>query len=250
VAGGPDQTFDATPQQAERGAARLARGCAAAGVVRPYPGIRWGARHATLATAGRAVKPVNGGHGPDDESTGLFVAMITQAVRSVREALSSRWDPHSQSGETMEAHTLSPGVAGSASPESAQAARPREKDGGVAAGVVAVIRELGELLHGSGGLVVVTLGLLALMTITTASIGEVPDAERATVATAAFTVLGTIVGAYFGVRVGARGKDDAEAAHEVSAAKVERLAAHLPVQEAERVLDDVDSAVRSRVGRS
>jgi hypothetical protein len=144
----------------------------------------------------------------------------------------------------MEARMLAPGSPGSAFGESAQAARPRAKDGGVAAGVVAVIRELGEFLRASGGLVVVTVGLLALIAITGASMGTVPVEERATVATAAFTVLGTVVGAYFGVRVGARGKDDAEAARAVATAKVERLAAHIPVHEAERVLDDVDRAAR------
>jgi hypothetical protein len=144
----------------------------------------------------------------------------------------------------MEARMLAPGADGSAFGEAAELARPRAKDGGVAAGLVAVIRELGEFLRASGGLVVVTVGLLGLIAITSASLGSVAVEERATVATASFTVLGTIVGAYFGVRVGARGKDDAEAARALAAAKVERLAAHIPVQEAERVLDDVDRAAR------
>ena len=104
---------------------------------------------------------------------------------------------------------------------------PRAKDGGVAAGVCVVKREFERLLTGAGGLVVVAVGVLAVVTITTASLGAVSEGERATVATAAFTVLGTIVGAYFGVRVGARGKEDAEAARLVAAAKVERLAAHV-----------------------
>jgi hypothetical protein len=82
------------------------------------------------------------------------------------------------------------------------------------------------------------------MTITTASLGTVAEQERATVATAAFTVLGTIVGAYFGVRVGARGKEDAEAQRAVATAKVERLAAHVDAQEAEQVLDAVDLAAQ------
>jgi hypothetical protein len=112
----------------------------------------------------------------------------------------------------------------------------------VAAGVSAIIREVGELLSGSGGLVVVVIGVIAVMTITSTAMGTVPEAERATVATAAFSVLGTIVGAFFGLRVGSRGKDEAEAARAVAAAKVERLAAHVDANEAERVLDAVDGA--------
>lgn len=119
---------------------------------------------------------------------------------------------------------------------------PRAKDGGLAAGASAVIREVGELLSRSGGLVVVVIGVLAVMAITTAALGTVPETERATIAASAFTVLGTIVGAFFGVRVGSRGKDEAEAARAVAATKVERLAAHVEAGEAERVLKDVDDA--------
>ena len=63
---------------------------------------------------------------------------------------------------------------------------------------------------------------------------------RRRVAAAAFTVLGTIVGAYFGVRVGAHGKSEAEAARVASEAKVARLALHVDKQDAARVLDDLD----------
>lgn len=119
---------------------------------------------------------------------------------------------------------------------------PRAKDGGLAAGLSAVIREVGELLSRSGGLVVVIIGVVAVMAITSASLGTVPEAERATIAASAFTVLGTIVGAFFGVRVGSRGKDEAEAARAVAATKVERLAAHVDPDDAERVLKDVDEA--------
>lgn len=137
----------------------------------------------------------------------------------------------------MEAHTVQGAVAGPI--------QPRAKDGGLAAGFSAVIREVGELLNRSGGLVVVIVGVVAVMTITSASMATVPDGERATVAATAFTVLGTIVGAYFGVRVGAHGKDEAVAARAVSEAKVERLAAHVDADDAVRVLDEVDrGAVR------
>lgn len=121
---------------------------------------------------------------------------------------------------------------------------PRAKDGGLAAGISAVIREVGELLARSGGLVVVVIGVVAVMVIASASLGTVPEAERATIAASAFTVLGTIVGGFFGLRVGSRGKDEAEAARDLATSKVERLAAHVDADEAERVLNAVDAAAR------
>jgi hypothetical protein len=131
----------------------------------------------------------------------------------------------------MEAHTVHGGFSADL--------QPRAKDGGVAAGITAVIREIGALLAGSGGLVVVVVGVLAVMTITTASIATVPGEQAATVAAGAFTVVGTIVGAYFGVRVGAHGKQEAEAARVASEAKVVRLAAHIDKQDAAQVLDEI-----------
>jgi hypothetical protein len=132
----------------------------------------------------------------------------------------------------MEAHTVQGGLAADL--------QPRAKDGGVAAGMAAVIREIGALLASSGGLVVVVVGVIAVMTITTASVASVPGEQAATVAAGAFTVLGTIVGAYFGVRVGAHGKQEAEAARVASEAKVARLALHVDKEDAGRVLGELD----------
>jgi hypothetical protein len=132
----------------------------------------------------------------------------------------------------MEAHTVPAGLSAEL--------QPRAKDGGVAAGLTVVLREVGALLTASGGLVVVIVCVLAVTTITTASMGSVPDDQKATVAAAAFTVLGTIVGAYFGVRVGAHGKSEAEAARVASEEKVARLALHVDKQDAARVLHDLN----------
>jgi hypothetical protein len=144
----------------------------------------------------------------------------------------------------VEAHSIQATGAPEAAGAGDATARPRAKDGGVAAGIAAVIREIESLFSNAGGLVVVAIGVAAVMIITTASIGTVAEGEQATVATAAFSVLGTIVGAYFGVRVGARGKDEAEAARDVAAAKVERLAAHVNGNEAEKVLNAVNKAAQ------
>lgn len=132
----------------------------------------------------------------------------------------------------MEAHSVQGGLATDL--------QPRAKDGGMAAGFAAVIREIGAVLTNSGGLVVVVVCVLAVMTITSASMATVPDDQQATVAAAAFTVLGTIVGAYFGVRVGAHGKQEAEAARAASEERMVRLAAHVDKDDALRVLNGVD----------
>jgi hypothetical protein len=95
---------------------------------------------------------------------------------------------------------------------------------------------LERMFASSGAIIVVGLGLAFVFVITLVSLGTVPDEQKAAIVTAAFTVLGTIVGAYFGVRVGAHGKQEAEAARVASEAKVVRLAAHVDKQDAARVL--------------
>ena len=102
----------------------------------------------------------------------------------------------------------------------AQPDKPQAKEGGVLAGVAGLVREVGEIIATSGGIIVVLVGVGAVVTITSASLGTVPEGERATIAAAAFSVLGTIVGAYFGIRVGARGKEAAEEDRRVATAKV------------------------------
>jgi hypothetical protein len=89
---------------------------------------------------------------------------------------------------------------------------------------------------------VVLVGVGAVVTIGSASLGTVPDGERATVAAAAFSVIGTTVGAYFGVRVGAKGKEEAEEDRRVATAKIERLAATVDERTATQILDQVDKA--------
>ena len=69
------------------------------------------------------------------------------------------------------------------------------------------------------------------------SLGTVPDSQKAAVVTAAFTVLGTIVGAYFGVKVGSAGKERAESARDAEAIKVQELAARIDPETATAALD-------------
>jgi len=119
---------------------------------------------------------------------------------------------------------------------------PQAKDGGVFAGIAMLIRELGTLAGSAGGVIVVIIGLGTLGTIATASLGTVPDGEKATVAAAAFSVLGTIIGAYFGVRVGSLGKKEADEQRNLATAKVERLAAELNPDQAKRAMSEPEFA--------
>jgi hypothetical protein len=126
--------------------------------------------------------------------------------------------------------------------EIAEPRLPQAKDGGVFAGIATLIRELGTFVGAAGGVVVVIIGVGALGTIATASLGTVPDGEKATVAAAAFSVLGTIIGAYFGVRVGSQGKREADEQRNLATAKVERLAAELSPDQARRAMSEPEFA--------
>jgi hypothetical protein len=123
-----------------------------------------------------------------------------------------------------------------------ESGKPEAKDGGVFAGIATLIREVCSLITAAGGVVVVIIGVGAVATIASASLGTVPDGEKATVAAAAFSVLGTIVGAYFGLHVGSQGKEEAEQGRRLATAKVERLAAELSPDAANRALSEAESA--------
>jgi hypothetical protein len=90
----------------------------------------------------------------------------------------------------------------------------------------------------SGAILVVGLGLAFVFVITLVSLGTVPDEQKAAIVTAAFTVLGTIVGAYFGVRVGAAGKGAAEKARDAETIKVQELTARVDPLTAVTALDN------------
>ncbi|MDP9345754.1 MAG: hypothetical protein M3P44_08530 [Actinomycetota bacterium] len=101
------------------------------------------------------------------------------------------------------------------------------------------------IISASGAILIVGLGLAFVFVITLVALGTVPDQQKSTVATASFTVLGTIVGAYFGVRVGAAGKEHAEAARDAESLKVQELAAHLDPATAKSALDSAEVRVQA-----
>jgi hypothetical protein len=61
--------------------------------------------------------------------------------------------------------------------------------------------------------------------------------------TSGFTVLGTIVGAYFGLKAGSAGKEQAEAARNAEAIKVQELAARTDASTAQAAFAAADERV-------
>lgn len=101
-------------------------------------------------------------------------------------------------------------------------------------------------LQATNALTAVAAGLLALLVIATVAIGVVHDDSQAvaSIATAAFGVIGSVVGAYFGIKVGAEGTQRALDAHKAEAARAQVFAAHLPESRAREALIQADRLAR------
>ena len=93
-------------------------------------------------------------------------------------------------------------------------------------------------LSSIAGLLAVAAGLLSLIAVSVAAIVALPSGNGqnvVAVTTGSFGVIGTVVGAYFGVKLGA---DGPQAAQRAEAAKVQALAGHLDSDEADRKLKE------------
>lgn len=101
----------------------------------------------------------------------------------------------------------------------------------------------GSFMTAAGAVLVVGLGLAFVFVITLVALGTVPDSQKAAVVTSGFTVLGTIVGAYFGLKAGSAGKDQAEAARDAEAIKVQELAARTDPATAQAAFAAADQRV-------
>ncbi len=91
------------------------------------------------------------------------------------------------------------------------------------------------LIQTSGGALTVALAITLTFVVALVAIPLASGGDRVTIATAAFTGIGTIAGAYFGLRVGADGKERAEQDRQEAQLVVERVAAKVdegPVREA------------------
>jgi hypothetical protein len=99
-----------------------------------------------------------------------------------------------------------------------------------------------------GGLVAVVVGVLAVLGI---AIGALiaGTSTAATIASSAAGVIATIVGAYFGVKVGTDQGKTAMENQKAEAAKAQVFAAHLPADQAKDVLELSKQAAKDALGK-
>jgi hypothetical protein len=97
-----------------------------------------------------------------------------------------------------------------------------------------------------GGLTAVAVGIVAVMAIAITAL-IVGGTTAATIATSTSGVIASIVGAYFGVKVGTDQTRNAVEGERKQAAKAAVYAAHLPPAEADRVLGMAETVARGTV---
>jgi hypothetical protein len=103
-----------------------------------------------------------------------------------------------------------------------------------------------ERLSSIAGLLAVVAGLLSLIAVSVAAILTLPAGNGqnvVAVTTGSFGVIGTVVGAYFGVKLGADGRQAAQHAQREEAAKVQALAARLDTDQAHQALEEAGRLV-------
>ncbi len=101
-------------------------------------------------------------------------------------------------------------------------------------------------LSSIAGLLAVVAGLLSLIAVSVAAIVALPSGNGqnvVAVTTGSFGVIGTVVGAYFGVKLGTDGRQAAQHAQRAEAAKVQALAAHLDSDTADRALKEAGQLI-------
>lgn len=104
-------------------------------------------------------------------------------------------------------------------------------------------QSLAERIRIVGGLTAVGMGVLAVTVIAIAAL-ITGGQTAATIASASGGVIASIVGAYFGVKIGTDQTKNAVEAERQQAAKTAVFAAHLAPQDAERVLELADASAR------
>jgi disulfide bond formation protein DsbB len=104
-----------------------------------------------------------------------------------------------------------------------------------------------------GGLVALTVGLFALIVVVVVALALKPATTGTSIATSAIGVIGSIVGAYFGVKIGSDGTQKAVEAQQQEATKAQIFALHTPPQDAPlavahaKELLDSQGAARARL---
>jgi hypothetical protein len=103
-----------------------------------------------------------------------------------------------------------------------------------------------ERLSSIAGLLAVVAGLLSLIAVSVAAILTLPGGNGqnvVAVTTGSFGVIGTVVGAYFGVKLGSDGRAAAQQAVRAESAKATVLAARLGSDEAGKALEEAGQLV-------
>jgi hypothetical protein len=99
-----------------------------------------------------------------------------------------------------------------------------------------------------GGLAAVVIGTIVVGIIAAAAISKGTD-TAATIASAAGGVIATMVGAYFGVKVGSDQTKAALDGQKAEAAKAQAFAAHVPSEKADEVLAQAEEAAKKALLR-
>lgn len=99
-----------------------------------------------------------------------------------------------------------------------------------------------------GGLLAVVAGVLAVGTISIVAVVK-GTSTAANIASASGGVIATIVGAYFGVKVGSDQSRAANSSERAEAAKAQVYAAHLPSGEAPAIIDRAEAAAREALDK-
>ncbi|HWO82949.1 MAG TPA: hypothetical protein VNM38_04065 [Solirubrobacterales bacterium] len=118
---------------------------------------------------------------------------------------------------------------------SAQPSPPQEKD-----------RTLTERVKAAAGLTAVAIGVIVVGIIALAAISKNTQ-TAATIASAAGGVIATIVGAFFGVKIGSEQSKKAQDGLKEESAKAQIYAAYLPPAEADSVTTQAQEAAENAV---
>jgi hypothetical protein len=96
------------------------------------------------------------------------------------------------------------------------------------------------------GVIVVVLSMAALTYVTVSLVDAVgQDESKVSIGSAALAVIGTIVGAFFGVRASSDARQNAEDARKASDIKVEELSRSVDEQKGREALDRADERIRA-----
>jgi hypothetical protein len=103
-----------------------------------------------------------------------------------------------------------------------------------------------EQLRIIGGLIALSAGLVSLIVVVIVALIVKPDTTGGSIATGAIGVIGSIVGAYFGVKIGTDGTKAAVSAQQDEATKAQVYALHTPSEKAGEVTADIERLLKAQ----